>query len=193
MTQRGGADGPGEGSQAHLTEPSDTEHAQTEHAQAEPGDAELVGTGPAGTERQDDGARGETYLRLLAERELRVALACPRSPVERIPPAAVLWAANAVGAVSGTADLAARSLRPAAERAGQAAGPWAASARRLLAPSARQAQRALPPRVRRAGQAVAPQARQAAAALAPRVRRAGRAVAQAGWQARIAADRVGTG
>jgi hypothetical protein len=188
MTQRGGADGPGEQSQAHLTEHSGT--------------GQPASTGRAGTEGQDDGARAETYLRLLAESELRIALACPRSPVERIPPSAVLWAANALGAVSGTAELAARSLRPAAERAGQAAGPWAASARRLLSPSARQAERALPPPIRRAteaitpqvrrvGQAVVPQARQAAAALAPRVRRAGRAMAQAGWQARIAADRFG--
>jgi len=250
MTQRGGADGPGGESQAHLTEHSDTKQPTgtgqptdtgqpvgtgpsgtaptgTGPADTAPADTEAVGTGPAGTgpagpaptgtgpagagpadaaaadtEGLDDGARAETYLRLLVESELRIALACPCSPVERIPQSAVLWAANAVGAVSGTAELAARSLRPAAERAGQAAGPWAASARRLLGPSARQAERALPPpirrateaitpQVRRAGQAMAPQARQAAAAVAPRVRRAGRAMAQAGWQARIAADWFG--
>lgn len=195
MTQRGGADGPGEESQVHLTEPTGTSQPTSTRQPTDSGH-------PTDTRLQDDEARAETYLRLLAESELRIALACPRSPVERIPPAAVLWAANAVGAVSGTAELAARSLRPAAERAGQAASPWAASARRLLAPTARQAERALPPavrrateaitpQVRRAGQAVVPQARQAAAALAPRVRRAGRAMAQAGWQARIAADRFG--
>jgi hypothetical protein len=164
MTQPGGADGPGEESQAHGTERRDTQ--------------------PSDTERSDYGIRAETYLRLLAETELRRALACPRSPAERIPPAAVRWAANAVGAVSGTADLAARSLGPAAARAGQ-------GALRFLAPPARQAEQALPAPVRRAGAALVPQARQAAGVLAPRARRAGRAAARAGWQARIAADQLG--
>ena len=162
MTQPSGADGPGEGSQAH-------------------------------------GARAETYLRLLAEAELRRAMACPRSPVERIPPAAVLWAANAVGTVTGAADAAARSVGPAAARAGQITAPWAASTRRFLAPPARQVERALPGRVKRAGRAQArlvaasltPGARQAAAALAPPAARAGRALARAGWRARIAADGLG--
>jgi hypothetical protein len=164
MTQPGGADGPGQESQAHGAEPSETERSDPE--------------------RDDYGIRAETYLRLLAETELRRALACPRSPAERIPPTAVRWAANAVGAVSGTADLAARSLGPAAARAGQ-------GALRFLAPPARQAERALPPPVRRAGAALGPQARQAAGVLAPRARRAGRAAARAGWQARIAADQLG--
>ncbi|MGH3409641.1 MAG: hypothetical protein ACRDRJ_45170, partial [Streptosporangiaceae bacterium] len=101
-------------------------------------------TQPGGAGGPDYGARAETYLRVLAEAELRRALACPRSPVERIPPVAVRWAANAVGAVSGTADLASRSLGPAAARAGQ-------GALRFLAPPARQAEQALPAPVRRAG------------------------------------------
>ena len=164
MTQPGGADGPGEESQAHGAERSDSELADIE--------------------RGDYAIRAETYLRLLAEAELRRALACPRSPAERIPPAAVRWAANAVGAVSGTADLAARSLGPAAARAGQ-------GALRFLAPPARQAEQALPAPVRRVGAAVVPQVRQAAGVLAPRARRAGRAAARAGWQARIAADQLG--
>src|SRR6202035_1861612 len=109
MTQPGGADGPGEESRAHGTERGDTQRSDTE--------------------RSDYDTRAETYLRLLAETELRRALACPRGPAERIPPAAVRWAANAVGAVSGSADLAARSLGPAAARAGQ-------GALRVLAPPA---------------------------------------------------------
>jgi hypothetical protein len=151
---------------------------------------------------QAQGARAETYLRLLAEAELRRALACPRSPVERIPPAAVLWAASAVGTVTGAADAAARSVGPAATRAGQLTAPWAASAMRFLAPPARRVERALPARVRRAGRAqvrqarrvaasLTPTARQAAATLAPPAARAGRALARAGWQARIAADGLG--
>ena len=174
MTQPGGADGPGEESRAHGTERSDTQHSDTEHSDTELSD----------TERSDYGIRAETYLRLLAETELRRALACPRGPAEHISPAAVRWAANAVGAVSGTADLAARSLGPAAARAGQ-------GALRFLAPPARQAEQALPAPVRRAGAALVPQARQAAGVLAPRARRAGRAAARAGWQARVAADQLG--
>ncbi len=144
MTQPGGADGPGEESQAHGTERRDTHHSDTEHSDTEDSDTEH-----SDTERSDYGIRAETYLRLLAETELRRALACPRSPAERIPPAAVRWAANAVGAVSGTADLAARSLAPAAARAGQ-------GALRFLAPPARQAEQALPAPVRRAGAALVP-------------------------------------
>lgn len=154
--------------------------------------------GPDDTQPDDYGVRAETYLRLLAETELRRAMARPRSPVQRIPPTAVLWAANAVGTLTGTAQLAARSAGPAAAWAGQ-------GALRFLGPPARQASRAVPPSVRRAGAALAPQAqraRQAAealtppasqvtGALAPRARRARRAVRQAGWRARIAADQLG--
>ena len=184
MTQPGGADGPGEERRAHGTERSDPQRSDTERSDTELSDTELSDTEFSDTERSDYGIRAETYLRLLAETELRRALACPRSPAERIPPAAVRWAANAVGAVSGTADLAARSLGPAAARAGQ-------GVLRFLAPPARQAEQVLPAPVRRAGAALVPQARQAAGVLAPRARRAGRAAARAGWQARIAADQLG--
>lgn len=164
MTQPSGVDGPGEHGQAQDSQADDTQ--------------------PDDTQPDDYGVRAETYLRLLAESELRRALARPRSPVQHIPPTAVLWAANAAGTLTGTAQLAARSARPAATWAGQ-------GALRFLAPPARQAGRALPPSVRRAGAALAPPASQVAGALAPRARRARSAVGQAGWQARIAADRLG--
>jgi hypothetical protein len=90
-------------------------------------------------------ARAETYLRLVTETELRRALAFPRvrSPEARRPPAAVLWASRAAGAVLAGADLAARPLQSTARRAGPAVRPWAAGAARFLAPPTRQARRAV--------------------------------------------------
>ena len=203
MTQPNGADGPGEPGQAQDSQADDIQPDDDQPDDTGPGSTAPGGTAPDDdqaddTQPDDYGVRAETYLRLLAEAELRRALARPRSPVQRIPPTAALWAANAVGTLTGSAQLAARSAGPAAAWAGQGAV-------RFLAPPARQVGRALPPSVRRAGAALGPQAqraRQAAealappasqvtGALAPRARRARRAVAQAGWQARIAADRLG--
>src|SRR5689334_1225047 len=104
-----------------------------------------------------DARRAEVYLRLLAESELRVALAFRRiKPPSQGLAAPVAWAA--VEAAVTAAEFVTRPVRPVAVRAGRAARPWAESAAKVLAPPAR--------------------------LLAPPARRAGEAVTMAGWRAR---------
>lgn len=104
-----------------------------------------------------DTRRAETYLRLLAESELRVALAFRRiKPPSQGLAAPAAWAA--VEAAVTAVEFVMRPVRPVAVRAGRAARPWAESAAKVLAPPAR--------------------------LLAPPARRAGEAVTMAGWRAR---------
>ncbi len=108
------------------------------------------------TPADDSGAgtagRAETYLRLLAETELRRGIALPRyqppGPPELPPP--VYSALRAVAPVAAAAGQAARPLMPSARLAVTAVRPLGEQVVAALAPSARRAAQAWTPTARRA-------------------------------------------
>jgi hypothetical protein len=132
------------------------------------GDGEEPVAGP-------DALGAETYLRLMAEAQLRVARETERweQPLDRLPPAALSWAGNAAGTVAGTAALARQRVRPAAARLSQAAEPVLAQ-----------------PRVAAAVQRLTPPAQAAGQAVGPYARRAGRIAARGRRRARGAAGQL---
>jgi hypothetical protein len=137
----------------------------------------MTAAGDQGTGDRADPARAEAYLRLLAETELRRALAFP--PVEPPVPGHrhpfVIAALRAGRPVAAGVATATRPLAPSARRARLALQPWAARARRTFAPSARRAGQARSPMGWRAVIAAHRVRRRLSAAHRVRRRRSGRA------------------
>ena len=124
-----------------------------------------------------DHARAETYLRLLAEAELRRVEALPRpDPLAAIGVPAPLRGAvrlalplgqRAVSALRPLTDSAARTLQPLAENAAQTLQPVAENAAQTLQPLTNSAARTLQPLAGQLAGAVLPAAEQAARRLHP--------------------------
>lgn len=164
---------------------------------------------PAGpASRGPDPEAAETYLRLLAEAELRTALALPRArqPGDRIPATVATWAGNIAGTVAGIGGLAIGQVRsrtaevisPSSRRVSGigGAGPSGSgvSPGYAVSPRISPARRALHAGAAVAGLA-ARRARSAAAsgpvttarqAVAPGIDRAGRELNRVSWLTRWA-------
>jgi hypothetical protein len=155
--------------------------------------------------------RGETYLRLRAEAELRRVAALPRPEPEAVAalPAPLRGAARlvtpfgrrAIAALQPLAENAARALAPLAENAEQAVAPLAQGAIAALQPLAENAARALEPLANQVIGTVLPATDEAARRLHPLAWQAGarlQAMSQARsrqllewrWQARRATARL---
>jgi hypothetical protein len=140
------------------------------------------GQGP-GPDPPPDHARAETYLRLLAEAELRRVEALPRNdplavigvpaPLRGPVRLALPLGQRAVTAVRPLAGSAAQALQPLAENAARTVRPLAGDAARNLQPLADAAARTIQPLASQLAGAVLPAAEDAARRLNPLIRRAG--------------------
>jgi hypothetical protein len=146
-----------------------------------------------GPDSPPDQVRAETYLRLLAEAELRRVGMLPRpDPLAEIGVPSPLRAAirlamplgrRAVAALQPLADNAAQTLRPLTDSAALTLRPLAENATQALRPLADSAARSLRPLADTASQTLEPLAGQLAGATLPAAERAARTLHPLAWQA----------